>query len=78
MELFREDGYLNIDGIVKAATFIFMVLARGTGKTFGALKYAVDSGEKFIYMRRTQTQADMIRTDEMSPFVSLYRELGED
>lgn len=78
MELFREDGYLNIDGIVNAATFIFMVLARGTGKTFGALKYAVDSGDKFIYMRRTQTQADMIRTDEMSPFVSLYRELGDD
>lgn len=78
MDLFREDGYLDIDAIIRSATYIFMILARGTGKTFGALKYAVDSGEKFIYMRRTQTQADMIRTDEMSPFVSLYRELGED
>lgn len=78
MNLYNEDGYLNIPEIMGSATYIFMVLARGTGKTFGALKYAVDSGEKFIYMRRTQTQADMIRSDEMSPFVSLNRELGDD
>ena len=78
MKIFKEDGYLDMDEIIGSATYIFMVLARGTGKTFGALKYAVDSGKKFIYMRRTQTQADMIRTDEMSPFVSLNRELGDD
>lgn len=78
MRIFRDDGYLDVESIAGSATYIFMVLARGTGKTFGTLKYAIDSGQKFIYMRRTQTQADMIRTDEMSPFVSLYRELGED
>ena len=78
MNLYNDEGYLNIEDIADSATYIFMVLARGTGKTFGALKYAVDSGQKFIYMRRTQTQADMIRTDEMSPFVSLNRELGDD
>lgn len=78
MRIFKDDGYLDIEEIASSATYIFMVLARGTGKTFGALKYAVDSGSKFIYMRRTQTQADMIRTDEMSPFVSLDRELGDD
>ena len=77
MKIFRDDGYLDVESIVGSATYIFMILARGTGKTFGALKYAVDSGRKFIYMRRTQTQADMIRTDEMSPFVSLNRELGD-
>ena len=78
MRIFRDDGYLDVESIAGSATYIFMVLARGTGKTFGTLKYAIDSGQKFIYMRRTQTQADMIRTDEMSPFVSLYRELGDD
>ena len=79
MNLFCDNGYLNMKDIIESPyPFIFMVLSRGTGKTFGALKYALDSGRKFIYMRRTQTQADMIRSDEMSPFSSLHRELGDD
>lgn len=79
MKLYSDNGYLNMKEIIESPyAFIFMVLSRGTGKTFGSLKYALDSGRKFIYMRRTQTQADMIRSDEMSPFASLYRELGDE
>lgn len=79
MNLYLENGYLNMKEIIESPyPYIFMVLSRGTGKTFGSLKYALDSGHKFIYMRRTQTQADMIRSEEMSPFASLHRELGDD
>ena len=76
MKLFKEDGYLDFDEISKQATFIFMILARGTGKTFGALKWATDRGLNFIYMRRTQTQLDMIKTPMLNPFTALERTLG--
>ena len=52
MKIFRDDGYLDVESIAGSATYIFMVLARGTGKTFGALKYALDSGQKCIYGKR--------------------------
>lgn len=77
MNIFKNDGYLDFDSITKQATFIFMVLARGTGKTFGALKWAIDSGKNFIYMRRTKTQLDMIKTPMLNPFLSLERVLGK-
>lgn len=76
MNIFKEDGYLDFEQITKQATFIFMVLARGTGKTFGALKWAIDGGHNFIYMRRTQTQLDMIKTPMLNPFMALERAPG--
>lgn len=48
--------------------FVFVVGGRGTGKTYGALDYAIESNEKFLYMRRTQTQLDILNNDEFSPF----------
>lgn len=73
MKIYGDDGYLDFNEITGKATFIFMVLARGTGKTVGALKWAVETGRNFIYMRRTQTQLDMIKTPMLNPFISLER-----
>lgn len=78
MRIFKEDGYIDFDSVTSQATFVFMILARGTGKTFGALKWAIDSGSNFIYMRRTQTQLDMIKNPMLNPFKALERVLGED
>lgn len=56
--------------------FNFVIGARGTGKTYGALKSVlVDRPQKFIYMRRLQTQVDMIRSNEsMNPFNPIARD----
>lgn len=75
--MFDSNGYLDFDFIFKNnATFKFIVGGRGVGKTFGALKYVIDNNLKFIFMRRTQTQVDMIKSDELNPFNALYTELG--
>lgn len=76
MKIYQDDGYLNFDQITKKATFIFMVLARGTGKTVGALKWAIENEKNFIYMRRTQTQLDAIKTPMLNPFIPLEKVLG--
>lgn len=60
----------------------FILGGRGVGKTFGFLKYVIDklrgTDRKFIFMRRTQTQVDIIQTPDLNPFRALEEELGED
>lgn len=76
---YTKEGYIDVDKTLEKdrSTFIFMVGARGIGKTFGFLKYLIDKQIKFIYMRRTQTQIDMIKSDELNPFKALRIELGD-
>lgn len=76
---YTKEGYIDVEKTLAkdASTFIFMVGARGIGKTFGFLKYLIDKQLKFIYMRRTQTQIDMIKSEELNPFKSLRSELGD-
>ena len=76
--IYLDSGYLNIGYILRfRVPFIFCVGGRGTGKTYGALKYVLDNGVKFLYMRRTQAQADLINRAEFSPFKSIMRDTGE-
>lgn len=76
-KLYLDSGYLNIPYILHfPVPFIFCVGGRGTGKTYGALKYVLESGEKFIYMRRTQSQADLINKPEFTPFKSVARDMN--
>lgn len=77
MNIYEGSGYLNISAILKlGTTFNFIVGGRGTGKTYGALKYALIAGRKFILMRRTQSQADLINKPELSPFKPVCDDLG--
>lgn len=77
MSLFLDNGYLNIREILNSnSSFIFIVGARGVGKTYGALKYALESGAVFGYMRRTQAQADIINKEEFSPLKPVLEEKG--
>lgn len=78
MNLYDENGYLDFSQIIRTGEYIFVIGARGIGKTFGALKYAIDNEDHFILMRRTQAQADMIRSDGLNPFNSLHRVLGDE
>lgn len=70
--LYLDNGYLNFDYIYnRPAAFIFACGGRGIGKTFGALDYLLTHNIKFMFMRRTQTQADMISNPDMSPLKAL-------
>ena len=53
-------GYFNAEEILSSRFyFIFVTGARGTGKTFSTLKYLMEEKKTFIFMRRTQTEADL-------------------
>lgn len=77
MKIYSESGYINIEGILDAGyPFNFIVGGRGTGKTFTTLKTAVETERKFMFMRRTQAQSDLISKPEFSVFKPLNSELG--
>lgn len=77
MKLYLENGYLNIGGILaQGHPFNFCWGGRATGKTYGALKHPVENGVKFMLMRRTQAQLDLISKPEFSPFKPLNRDMG--
>lgn len=68
INLYDNNGYLNMENILKTKLpFIFIIGGRGTGKTFGALKYVLEHNIKFVFLRRTQTQVDLIAKQEFSP-----------
>ena len=79
MNLYLPSGYLNIAGILQLGLpFNFIVGGRGTGKTYGALKYAVESGRMFMLMRRTQEQCNLINKPQFSPFKAICDDTGWD
>lgn len=75
MNIYLDNGYLDIGAILSLGQpWVFVVGGRGTGKTYGALKWVQDNNIKFMFMRRTQSQADMINRPEFSPFKALERD----
>ena len=77
MKIFDQSGYVNIKGILdEGYPFNFLVGGRGTGKTYTTLKVAKEEGRKFMLMRRTQSQADLISKPEFSVFKPLNEDLG--
>ena len=77
MQIYDDNGYVNIPKILEhEAVFIFIYGGRGTGKTYGALQDAIDHERKFIYMRRLQAQADIVKKDDMQPFRVLNQDRG--
>jgi hypothetical protein len=68
-KIYLPSGYLNIRGILAyKCTFNFIVGGRATGKTYGALSTVLEDDIKFMLMRRTQAQADLINKPDFSPF----------
>ena len=79
LQLFDAAGYLDIRAILATGSpFIFIVGGRGIGKTYGALKTAVEDKRFFMYMRRTQAQVDIVNKSEFNPFNSINRDEGLD
>ena len=76
MKLYLKNGYLNIEGLLRQSlTFNFMIGGRGTGKTYGILKYILDNRLKVFLVRRHQTQVDIISKPEFNPFKALERDI---
>ena len=72
MGIYLDNGYLNIEQILSyGVPFNFIVGGRGTGKTYGTLKTAYIENKRFILMRRTQAQCDLINKPEFNPFKAL-------
>ena len=77
MKIYDTAGYVNVRGILaEGYPFNFLVGGRGTGKTYTALMVAKEDERKFMLMRRTQSQADLISKPEFSVFKPLNQDLG--
>ena len=72
MNIYLDSGYLNARKILHLGkTFNFIIGARGVGKTFGFLDVCQNDNIKFILMRRTQSQVDIINKPDFSPFKAI-------
>lgn len=68
-KLYTKDGWVNWDYILSQnASFISIVGPRAVGKTYGAFKKLLDSGSRFIYLRRLKSQLDQCSKVEGNPF----------
>lgn len=76
-DLYLDSGYLNWKTIFNLKYhFIYVIGGRGIGKTYGALEKAYEDNIKFLFMRRTQIQADTICSLEFNPFKKLNEDKG--
>ena len=82
-----DDGYYHFkkDLLEYPKAGIYVVWSRrGPGKTYSFLRYCVEEGKFFIYMKRTNEDVDLICTGsdnpdmkvDMDPFVPLNRDFG--
>lgn len=76
--LYLENGYVDAKMIIDMPyPFVFCTGGRGTGKTYGGLKEAVENHSgHFQLMRRTQTELDNIANEANSPFKVLNTDYG--
>jgi hypothetical protein len=77
MKIYQDSGYIDIRKILSLGLpFNFIVGGRATGKTYTSLETVIEDEQKFIYMRRTQSQTDLINKPDFSPFKSLNRDFN--
>ena len=69
---------MNWDYLYGECKFIMSITGpRGTGKTYGLLKYIAEHDKKFIYIRRLKSQLDYVVTgEENNPFKSINDDCG--
>ena len=80
MKMYLPNGYLNMAGIMEDERypFVFGTGARGTGKTWGCLHWLMTkTASKFILLRLTQAEAELVASEEANPFKPLGPEISE-
>lgn len=71
-DIYLDSGYLNVDYIMGLDyPFTFIIGARGVGKTYGMLEYIYKNKMKYIHLRRTQVQADLLSSNAFQPYKQL-------
>lgn len=77
MKLYESTGYANMPDIIESDTpFVLCIGGRGTGKTYGSIKYLLENEIMFIYLRRTGSQMELVSKDQFSPIVKIAGDLG--
>ena len=77
MKIYSDNGYANVRGILQEGyPFNFLIGGRGIGKTYTTLKDSKEDNERFMLLRRTQSEADLISKPEFSVFKPLNDDLG--
>ena len=77
--LYDSNGYFNIESVLDCKLPFNIILGgRATGKTFGSLKHVVTHNIKFVFLRRTQSQVDLINKQEFSPLTPVANYLHMD
>ena len=75
-KLYTKAGWVNWDYIMSQPESIISVVgARGTGKTYGVMKWLIEHDKRFIYVRRLKTQLDECRKEVGNPFKKLNFDL---
>lgn len=79
-KIYTSDGWPNWDYLYNECRFIMTVTGgRGTGKTYGLLKYTIQNKIRFIYIRRLKAQLDAcVADDNSNPFKPINAELDTD
>ena len=79
MNIYLSSGYVDIEKILSyKLPFNFLLGGRATGKTYGALKTLYQTDTRFMLMRRTQAQCDLINKPEFNPYKVICNDLGVD
>ena len=79
MNIYLPSGYCDIKSFLDTGMpFIFIFGGRGIGKTYGSLRYVLESGRKFLFIRRLQSQIDLVGKPEFSPFKAVMNDMGID
>ena len=78
MKIYDSNGWVNWESILADGPwpFLMMVGPRGTGKTYGIMRYLIEHEIKFVYVRRMQTQLDMCATSSGNPFRKICADTG--
>lgn len=76
--LYEPEGYVNVKSLMEdiGNPYLYIDGGRGTGKTFGAVKYWFNQGYTALFIRRTQEQADNVVNPKLSTFMPILKELN--
>lgn len=79
MNIYLKNGYLDMKSIIESDyPFIFVPAARGTGKTYGSLRYHLEHNNKILLIRRTKTEAELQARKESTSYKTIFLDLGID
>ena len=78
---YTKEGFIEMGELLEDSSsfpYIVVISSRGGGKTYGTLKWLIESGQKFIYFRRSKQILEIISDPAYHPFKRLNMDLGWD